>query len=305
MVRVVTLRPSPRLALGLLLNAVLVSLLVSCDTGAFSAGSKNGQGKTEPAPEPTGLGQDGDDGTSGKRRTAAESDDGDADDDAPKALADDAHAYVHSPTTLFGYAMPDKTTRIGDFRVGGAPVADMGDIAIDAKGHIVGVAMDGSIYRIDARDASCERITRVPPGTALNALAYRADGRLVGASPNAGLFLVDEKTGALAPFGAAGGYVVSSGDLAALPSGSLFWSVRGSGVDEGVVLDGASSAMSPFGPIGPSVLGLAFYKGVLLGFTSDGTVLQIANQVGGGGRPVGHVDVPGGVWGAASIPPKS
>ncbi|MFN7145366.1 MAG: hypothetical protein ACK4YP_16455, partial [Myxococcota bacterium] len=151
------------------------------------------------------------------------------------------------------------------------------DIAIDADGRVF-AASGNAIFRVDAASGDCTLETRVnDTGTGLTVLP---DGRLLVAG--ASLTAWDLATGSAEVIVPAGGFA-TSGDVVAVPDGTVHWSVLGGSSDQWVVVDPATGTVTPRGPTGASGLwGVAYAEGALLAFGSGGAVFQVDSDSGHG-----------------------
>jgi hypothetical protein len=86
---------------------------------------------------------------------------------------------------------------------------------------------------------------------------------------------IDKKTGAIAKIGSLGGGYTSSGDVVSVIGGGTYLTVKGNSCSDCVVrVDPATGALvEVLGPSGyTDVFGVAFWAGVVYGFTSAGQV---------------------------------
>lgn len=170
------------------------------------------------------------------------------------------------------------------------------DIAADSAGRIWGVTGQGLLFRVTPATGAVDLIGTTR--TFVNALAFDADDRLFGAG-NAGLFWIDQTTGAAMPVARIPGFA-SSGDLAAAP-GRLFATSMGPKGDVLFAIDPGSGQSRRVGPIGfGQVYGLAWTGGRLIGVTRDRQLIRIDTE-SGAGTLLGPLDLPGAGYGAAAL----
>lgn len=230
--------------------------------------------------------------------TAEVPDTGDTGDSGTVVVPDEEVAteavYVNTSSTLYSYdPTTGAATLIGDFYEGsGAIAGGMTDIAIDLDGIMYGGSYT-ALYRINASTAECTFVATLDDE--MTGLTFVSDGRLVGAG--AGVSFVDTRTGRLTPLVGAGEYN-TSGDIIGLPDGMLYWTVTGG--DALVQVDPDSGETRRRGTIGVTgIYGLGYASGELLGFTSSGSVIVMAES---NGRPSRESTLPGSWWGATTNP---
>ncbi|MDP2305117.1 MAG: hypothetical protein Q8P18_03740 [Pseudomonadota bacterium] len=201
-------------------------------------------------------------------------------DDTNEPAPATAPLYVHDATMLYTWdPATAAATPVGAFldAATGAPLSYAADIAIDGEGQMF-ASSGTSIYRVDAAtgETTFER-TVSETGTGLTVLP---DGRLLVAG--AALTAWDLESGASEVIVAAGP-LSTSGDVVAVPDGTLHWSVLGAEGDAWVVVDPSTGTLEERGSVGVSGLwGVAYAEGTLYGFSSSGGVYSIDGPTGQG-----------------------
>jgi hypothetical protein len=183
------------------------------------------------------------------------------------------------------------------------------DIAIDRTSRMFATTTNG-IYRVDPGTAVCTLISQgiypnslctVPAGT-----VDPSEEALVGFVDD-DYVRIDRETGEITSIGNLGPFgFISSGDMAVLPGGRAFLSVKQGGCSDCLVeIDPTTGVMlNLVGPIGYSnVFGLASQKGEGIGFGAAGEVFHI-DLTTGEGKPIAVSNEPFGLeyFGAASKP---
>lgn len=189
-----------------------------------------------------------------------------------------APIYVHDAGTLYTWSPTAGPSVVGPFvDASGAPIGTVADIAIDADGQLFG-AVEGTLHRIDAATGVASVEAALPDrGTGLTVLP---DGRLLVAG--SALTALDLATGASETLVAAGAYT-TSGDVVAVPDGSVHWSVGGAAGDDWVVVDPGTGATERRGSVGVSALwGVAWADETLYAFAADGGVYAVDGATGAG-----------------------
>jgi hypothetical protein len=117
-------------------------------------------------------------------------------------------------------------------------------------------------------------------GVALNALAFSPSGTLYAAGGDS-LYTIDLTTGAAMEVGS--GDYTSSGDLEFGPGGTLYLTGSTDSSDELFTVDPATGQGTLIGNIGYSqVYGLAYFDGVMYGFTAGGSAITMNLTTGAG-----------------------
>ena len=161
--------------------------------------------------------------------------------------------------------------------------AVMSDIAA-FNGTLYGISGGGStLYSIDPSSGSGTAIGS-GTGAALNALAFSPSGTLYAAGGDS-LYTIDITTGTATEIGSgsgAGAYT-SSGDLEFDSSGNLYLTSTGASGDQLFAIDPTTGQGTLIGNIGYSqVYGLAYFNGVMYGFTGGGSAITINLTTGAG-----------------------
>jgi hypothetical protein len=217
--------------------------------------------------------------------------------------------YVNNSTTLFTYdTAAGVTTRIGSFRVGSTNLEAMTDIAIDNAGNLFGAVANSTrrqLYSINPETAECVLLGNI--GHVSNGLTFLPDGRLISAADD--VLVLDPLTGqTLATLVPATRNFKTSGDIIALPDGKLYWAVKAASgsSDRLVQIDPSkpvASNTTVAGDIGTTnVYGLGYADGVLYGFTSAGTSVEIDPATGASSRT--RTMTGQSYWGATTNPAR-
>jgi hypothetical protein len=208
------------------------------------------------------------------------------------AGATDGTVYVYANTVSTLYRVDPDTLAIqevGDF---GWPVTvgndQMTDIAIDKTGQIIGISLD-SVYRVDPSTAQSTLLSNALQGdfdglsfVPANMLGETGDDVLVATRYADGeVFKIDPMTGMTTQIGDMGSYQ-SSGDLVAVAGFGIVQTVTGAPYDQLVSLAPPTFAATPIGTDTGygSVLGLAYWKGKVYGFTDAGEFILIDPTTG-------------------------
>jgi len=166
--------------------------------------------------------------------------------------------------------------------IGSLP-AVMSDIAA-FNGTLYGISgADSTLYSIDPSSGSGTAIGS-GTGVALNALAFSPSGTLYAAGGDS-LYTIDITTGMGTEIGSgsgAGAYT-SSGDLEFDSGGNLYLTSSGASGDQLFSIDPTTGQGTLIGNIGYSqVYGLAYFNGVMYGFTAGGSAITINLTTGAG-----------------------
>jgi hypothetical protein len=183
-------------------------------------------------------------------------------------------------------------TSLGTFTFPGAVVPDrITDIAVDRKGRMWAIGFE-AVYAVDPTTLECTLLMR-HPGKELNSLAIVTSAMVTGreqpdlmlaAEANGSVvYLVDAKTGALAPIGDLGGGLVSSGDLTWAPGVGAVQIVSDLAGYEGLArLDANTFTANKIGSgwAFAKVRGLTMLPSGLLAVTEQGEMLEIDTATG-------------------------
>lgn len=188
--------------------------------------------------------------------------------------------YVHTGSTLYSFDIETgQTTRIGDFHTSRGPVTDVSDIAIDMNGRMFGGSVSKKIYVVHPDDATLDE--KYSFEDKANGMAFLPDGKLVIAGTD--VTVIDPDTGRTIRRLATNNEYETSGDIIGLPDGQLYWTVRGTNGSGDVLVrinpaDGSTRRLGASGV--ERIYGLGYADGVLVGFSSDGTVVHLDPQNG-------------------------
>jgi hypothetical protein len=223
-------------------------------------------------------------GACNRGKTGLEGDDsgdvGGTGDTAPPAAS--APIYVHADATLYTWSPGDaEPVEIGAFhdRNTSAALGGITDIAIDADGALFGVIGAG-LFRIDPTDAAMDAVGNVPDGS--NGLTFLPDGRLLVAG--SALVAVDLDSGATEAV-YTGGEWSSSGDVVAIPDGTVHWSCVGSSTDRWVIFDPTDGSATLAGDTSAVYLwGVAYADDQIFAFDAHGGIWEIDGTTGASTR---------------------
>jgi hypothetical protein len=228
--------------------------------------------------------------------------------DAPPDAAVDAPPaktaiFAHSSQQLYRVD-PDTLVLalVGNFGWPAGPSFSMTDLAIDAKGLMVGLSY-ARLWKVDAKSAACTLLTTLG-GSGFNALSFvpapTGGEHLVAATASGEVHRIDTASGAVTYLGSYQGGFGSSGDIVSVTGvGTVATAFKGSTAagDWLIELDPATGFATSIGQTGfNGIWGLSYWKGKLYGFTSSGHLLLL-DAVTGKGTLVKKVSV--GWWGAA------
>ncbi len=213
----------------------------------------------------------------------------DAGEDLPDGVV--GAVYAHTADALYKID-PDTlaVTKVGNFQWSNGPDM-MTDIAVDRNGLMLGVSF-GAVYRIDQTNAVATRMGVGLPGV-FNGLSFvpatmigqTGADVLVGTRNSDGVVhQIDPMTGMAHAIGNMGGFR-SSGDLVAVKNYGIAQTTdNGDGTPDGLVSLAANTfAGTMIGSIGyDEIWGIAFWKGNIFGFTSDGKFITINPTTGQG-----------------------
>ena len=199
--------------------------------------------------------------------------------------------YAHTASALYKVD-PDTLaiTKIANF-VWSNGNDSMTDIAINKTGLMIGVSST-AVYRVDVTTAQATRLATGLTGQ-FNGLSFipadmvgqTGDDILVGTRNADGVVTkIDPNTGQQSSVGNMGSYA-SSGDLVAVTNfGTVLTAENGFAADRLVRLAPTSFAGTPVGSdIGYSdIYGVAYWKGKIFGFTSNGEFVTIDPNTGVG-----------------------
>jgi hypothetical protein len=222
--------------------------------------------------------------------------------------------YLNGPTGLWSWdPSTPSVAKIGDFKAAAGVAAPdrITDTAIDTAGVLYGCSVNATtarLYRIDPTNAlvlssiKMNRSVSNPQG-----LTVLPTGELVVSGD--GVWVVDPTTGDIVRTIVPKGWYQTSGDIIALPDGSLAWAVvnSGAGSDDVLVrIDSPLSAQPQLTRVGSltgraRVYALGFADNVLYGFMSAGGAFDIDPMRAGSGT--GRA-APGTWWGATTNPTR-
>ena len=291
--------------------ALLIALAPGCaDTDA----KKQDAALTDYGPPPGDLGPD----------TFAWQNDGYTGDSSPKLWKLYAHdqkkLFVIDPLTLKG-----KPTLkvVGDFTFEASiPTNErsVNDIAVTPDGRLYAVSKT-TLYQVDPDTAKLTKVTELskggknpPPNVSLT---FEKSGVLLASDKDGSLVRIHYKgsnAGSWQDIGTYGDKQTSSGDLVAIKDGRLYGvSDEGLGATKQdnklLKIDPTTGKATPIGSIGHGyVWGLAYWAGVIYGFTSEvkptkaGKLLRIDPKTGKGTLIIEAPYFPYQFWGAAVTP---
>ncbi len=235
--------------------------------------------------------RDGGVGDGGAMDAAVNPGDGAVDPDAVTPVLQDK-VYAHSADTLYEVDPNDLTvTVVGDFGwPAGSAGEQMTDIALDEDGHMVGVTFN-RVYAVDKDTAECTYLSDLQSGM-YNGLSW-VEGvavdpnvkTLVGVNTGGDYLAIDPGTGSSSQVGAYGGGYGSSGDLVYVRGAGIFATATHTsyGTDVLVSIHAPDGQATLIGETGfDSIWGLAYWGGVLFGFTDSGEFLTIDPDTGQG-----------------------
>jgi hypothetical protein len=177
--------------------------------------------------------------------------------------------YLNSTSALFSF---DPKTHTTSYLTSLSAPDVMADIAADMNGVLLGLGQSGRLYTINVGTGWCMGVAVVGHGA--NALTVTPDNHIVVAG--ADVELLDRSTYGVVRTLVPSGTYVSSGDIVALPDGTLYWTVVGPSNDQLVKIDPASGTTTLVGTLPASdVQGLAYASQTLFGFTLAGDYLII------------------------------
>jgi sugar lactone lactonase YvrE len=236
--------------------------------------------------------------------------------------------YAHDQTRLFSLdALKLKSGKpnlvvVGNFSFAPSIPANersVNDIAMTADGKLYAVTKT-FLYEVDPKTAALTKVAEVrdkqqgtPPP--MVSLTFEASGRLLASDMDGALLRIHTSganMGLVEEIGSYGQGQGSSGDLVAIRDGTLYGaSQKGLGASKEnnnlIRVDPSTGAAARIGPIGHGyVWGLAYWAGVIYGFTSErnnrGKLLRIDPQTGKGTLLLEAPYYPYQFWGAAVTP---
>jgi hypothetical protein len=176
------------------------------------------------------------------------------------------------------------------------------DIAFSNEGTFFGIT-PSQLYRVDLSSGTSSLIGNLGIST-LNALGFSPDNVLYGAGWDTGLYKINTLTGAASLVAYIPGFV-SGGDIAFDPVNNRFLATAINRGNTGLFSVETTGVATKIGDIGFHIVGLAFDKGTLLGYTDFGDQIVIDPATGKGTFSKKVVDYSGNhvtTWGAASEP---
>jgi len=166
----------------------------------------------------------------------------------------------------------------------------MADIAIDRRGRLFGVsAREGRVYAIDPASAATTMISVLDERRTYNGLSFvpvpgEVDREvLMGVTSSGHIYHIDERTGTTTELGRLGGNLRSSGDIVYVHGAGLYAAVRpstaeseaGEASDLIAKIDRFSFAATIVGAAQQDrIWGLGYWRGQLIGFTSNGSGIE-------------------------------
>lgn len=189
-----------------------------------------------------------------------------------------APIYAHTAEALYTWDPVAGPRWLGAFvDDDGNDVVGMTDIAIDADGALYG-AWYSSLYRVDAETAACSYVRELPD--AGTGLTFLPDGRLLVAGMS--MVALDLATGATETLVATNEWA-TSGDMVAVPDGSIQWSVILPDSDGWVRVEPDLGSADLVGRVGADALwGVAYADDTLYAFAADGGVWRVDGATGAG-----------------------
>jgi hypothetical protein len=189
---------------------------------------------------------------------------------------------------------------IADFTDPGGAAVQLGDIAIDREGNLIGVGVvTPEVYSVDATSGVCAAIS-TNLGVAQYGLGVALVGGrevLFGAGADGNMYRIDVASGVatvLGPFG-----LQPSGDLA-WAGDELLLTTKTNGTDGLASVNVDTAQATTIGDTQHAqVLALAYFDGMLYGLTGGGEVLVLDPTTGG---PI-DVTTIGQSWVGAASPP--
>lgn len=195
------------------------------------------------------------------------------------------------------------------------------DMAVTPDGELYAVSKT-TLYRIDPQTAHASKVAEVKEGADKNpppnvALTFERSGQLLASDKDGALRRIHytgSKKGQVELIGSYGSGLKSSGDLVAIKDGTLYGaSDEGSGASKEnnllIRVDPKTGQARVVGAIGHGyVWGLAYWAGVIYGFTAEptnpgtGKLLRIDPDTGKGTLLVEYPYYPYQFWGAAVTP---
>ena len=193
----------------------------------------------------------------------------------------DRPLYVDNNAALFGFDPESyELERIGAFTLKGVTTTDITDIAIDGSGHMYAISMS-ELYSVEPTTAELQPVL-AHQVKAANGLTFLMNGDIVVAGASVvSINLSTQARTVIVP----DGVFQTSGDIALLPDGNLYWSViTGGGRPDKLVRVTPNGSDSKFLVVGDlsedSVLGLAFAAGQFFGFDANGCPSSIDTDTG-------------------------
>jgi hypothetical protein len=202
--------------------------------------------------------------------------------------------YAIDPQTL-------QPTHLADFTTPGAVAVQLGDIAVDSAGNLIGVGVSTpDVYSVDPATGVCTAISTNLPVAQYGIGFATVSGQdvLMGAGGDANLYRIDATTGAASLVGAFG--LAPSGDLA-WAGGELLLTTRTAGTDGLARVDLVTGQATAIGDTTyTQVLALAWFGGILYGLTGGGQIVVLDPATG---SPIQTKSI-GGSWVGAASPPS-
>jgi hypothetical protein len=168
------------------------------------------------------------------------------------------------------------------------------DIAVAPNGRLWGVTFN-ELYRINATTAAATLVGSLGQAD-INAITFAPDGRLLGAGASGTFVVIDTISGRATASGSYGGSLISAGDLAFGPNGTLYATMVGFAAGDllaTINLANGTATLITTTPNGigfGAVWGLDFVEGQLYGLTAfsatgaPGDLIRINTTNGAGTR---------------------
>ncbi|MDI1444721.1 hypothetical protein [Polyangium sp. 6x1] len=281
------------------------ALVVGCaaDTGGAIRGGGGEGGEA-------GQGQGGSAGQGGQGGSAGQGGDGGFNFPTDGGTPDPevpGEVFGHSADTLYKLEPYSKqVTVVGEFQGCSGVI----DLAIDKDSKIIATTF-GALYWVDKATAKC---TEIATGSYPNSLSFVPAGTLddnaealVGYQ-GATYVRIDTVTGQMTTVGAIGGGYTSSGDIVSVKGGGTYLTVKGNSCSDCLVEVNPKTGalLKNWGSVGyQDVFGIAFWAGIVYGFTDQGQLFEIAFNAGGSGIETKAIPIPDApsdlvFWGAGS-----
>lgn len=177
--------------------------------------------------------------------------------------------------------------------VGNTGIGEIFGLAFTPDGRLFGIAQD-QLLLIDSNTAQVSSVGSGLGISGINALVSDSNGHLYGATSDGAFVGINPETGVAVVIGWYGADLVSSGDLAFAPNGTLYATSQGGDSDRLIRVNPQTGQATVVGSIGfQQVYGLAFNsQGILLaganGAMLDPTLI-VVNTTTGAGSAIGSI----------------